>query len=844
MYISERFARRGIFTMLAIVPCLLFYGPGMSWAKYTPLSPDGPLTAEERRTFDAMLPAATKDIKLPKIPSREVMRPQVSNVAAALGIPFTDRFREGYDAFMKGDTDGALALLDEGVKDAWGDQMRFRLSLIRADLLARTDRIADAEISALDTARLEWEFWEKDLMSRAVRGDVRARLGDRLGAEADLARVVLAQEDWQLATYFDEMPDVTDVFMNTEAKFRAALGLASLYIRDGQYAKGLAWAVELEQHFVRLFTLADNGEYGHLVPLLPEFYVARGENLAYLGAGILALMGAPERAAPYFAAAESFFKAMGYAHGRAVTAVLRARALYDTGRDDDFEAAAVPAIALAVEAGLGELVWRLEALRGERLYLAGKIDQAEGALRRAQTAATLVSGALSSDQSKLRFGVGKEKLTQLLAAIDLEKAQYGNLFQDMEQGRARAFIDMLANQAIASGSEANLMSEIRRLERDIRRQRLANAVPRAAGHGGVARERGLLRQRGAAFAKLRQSNSELADALSVATIGLAEVQAQLGPGEILAYAVPTAPGLALSWLLVEKQATRVVKMHATQADLAKRLGAFADAVTQGAVGAQQEIAVQLADLLGIAQWRARKGVYVVPVGNLYFVPWGALGTDYFITVLPMGGWLNRPPAPSTMSGPPTVLGDPNYFGQLAQLPGARAEATTIAGFYSVLPLLGDGATEAALRNAIGTGVGVLHLATHGSFDADNPLNSEIILSGQDKVRRLTAARLFEAPLRAGLVVLSACETGVGRAVAGDDFLGLTRSFYLGGARTVLNSLWPVEDKGTQAFMTRFHALARNGDYGAAWLGARDQVKQQGYAPSVYGAFTLGGAARR
>ena len=64
------------------------------------------------------------------------------------------------------------------------------------------------------------------------------------------------------------------------------------------------------------------------------------------------------------------------------------------------------------------------------------------------------------------------------------------------------------------------------------------------------------------------------------------------------------------------------------------------------------------------------------------------------------------------------------------------------------------------------------------------------------------------------------------------------------ARTVLNSLWPVEDKGTQAFMTRFHALARNGDYGAAWLAARDEVKQQGYAPSVYGAFTLGGAARR
>ena len=71
-----------------------------------------------------------------------------------------------------------------------------------------------------------------------------------------------------------------------------------------------------------------------------------------------------------------------------------------------------------------------------------------------------------------------------------------------------------------------------------------------------------------------------------------------------------------------------------------------------------------------------------------------------------------------------------------------------------------------------------------------------------------------------------------------------RSFYLGGARTVVNSLWPVADRGTQIFMTRFHELARQGDYGAAWLAARDEVKRQGFPPAVYGAFNLGGAARR
>lgn len=830
--------------MLAIVSGLLISAPEPSWAKAAPLTPDGPLTAEERSAFEALLPAATKSIKLPAVPPRRTMTPRISNMNAALGLPFTGRLKDGYAAFMKGDTDRALALLDEGVKDAWGDQMKFRLSLIRADLLARTDRIADAELSILDTARLEQEFWGSALLSRAVRGDVRARLGDRAAAEADLARVALALQDWQLPTEFDYMPNITDILMNTETMYRAALGLASLYIRDGQYAKGLAWAVALEQHFVRLFTLADNGEYGHLVPLIPEFYIARGENMAYLGAGVLALLDAPERAAPFFAAADDFFQALGYAHGRAVTAALRARALYDIGRYAQFEAAAVPAVTLASQAGLGELVWRLEALRGERLLLAGKIDQAEEALRRAQAAVTLVSGALSSDTAKLRFGIGKERITQLLATIDLETVQHGKLFQDLEQGRARAFIDMLAKQAIASGGEAALLAEIRRLERDIRRQRLANTAPRANSQEGVARMHRLLRQHGALVAKLRQSNPELADALSVSTVELTEVQAQLGAGEILAYAVPTAPGAALSWLMIEKQGTRVVKTNATQADLARLLAAFTDAAAQGAAGAQQRIAALLAEQLGIAQWQAGKGIHVVPAGNLYFVPWGALDTDYFVTVLPMGGWLNRPAAPPAMGGAATVVGDPDYFGQLAQLPGARAEATTVAGFYGVTPLLGDGATEAALRRAVGTGVRVLHLATHGSFDADEPLNSEVVLAGQGEVRRLTAARLFEAPLRASLVVLSACETGVGRAVAGDDFLGLTRSFYLAGARTVLNSLWPVQDKGTQAFMTRFHALARHGDYGTAWLGARNEVKQQGYAPSVYGAFSLGGAARR
>ncbi|MBT4044737.1 MAG: CHAT domain-containing protein [Rhodospirillaceae bacterium] len=813
-------------------------------SEQTPLSSDGPLTAAERAAFVAMRPPATKASKLPEVPSRKDMTPNMSNVSAVLGLPFMGRLKEGYEAFMSGVVDGALALLDEGMKDAWGDLMRFRLSLIKADLLVRADRAADAEIYILKTAALEREYWDKALLSRAARGDVRARLGDRPAAEGDLARVALAQKGWQLATEFDSIPDITAIAMNTEAKFRAALGLASLYIRDGQYAKGLAWAIELEKHFVRLFKLADHYEFGQMVPLIPEFYVARGENLAYLGAGILAVIGDAAQAELYFAAADGFFKSMRYTNGRAVTAVLRARALYDVGQNDAFEAAAVPAITLAVQAGLGELVWRLEALRGERFFEAGKLAEAEASLRRAQTAVALVSGALASDQSKLRFGLGKERLIQLLAAVDIARGQHGKLFQDMEQGRARAFMDMLANQTVASGDEAALMADIRRLQRDIRRQRLANATPGAGEPDGQTREKALMVEYTTMVGKLRIANRELADTLSVSAVTLADVQAQLLPGQMLAYGVPTLPGENLSWLLIEAEGSRVLETRSSQEELGESLEEFIDAVTQGANGAQLDIAAQLRLQVGLDQWGSHRGVFVVPTGNLYFMPWGALNTDYFVAVLPMGGWLNRGSVQNPTSAAATIVGDPNFFGQLPQLPGARAEATAVAGLYEATPMLGEDATEAALRRAIGEGISVLHLATHGSFDAAEPLNSAIVLTGNGKPARLTAARLFEAPLRAGLVVLSACETGVGRATAGDDYLGLTRSLYLGGARTVLNSLWPVADKGTDLYMRKFHEVARAGDYGAAWLAARNAARKQGYPPAVYGAFSLGGAAVR
>jgi CHAT domain-containing protein len=135
----------------------------------------------------------------------------------------------------------------------------------------------------------------------------------------------------------------------------------------------------------------------------------------------------------------------------------------------------------------------------------------------------------------------------------------------------------------------------------------------------------------------------------------------------------------------------------------------------------------------------------------------------------------------------------------------------------------------------------LHLATHGIYDASNPLASALYLSEQKKAFPLTASMLYERPMLAQVVVMSACETGMGKITSGEDLLGLSRSFYLGGTLAILSSLWPIEDEGTKRYMEIFHESSRNGDYGQAWLKARNQLKQQGFSPAVYGAFVLGGA---
>jgi CHAT domain-containing protein/tetratricopeptide (TPR) repeat protein len=221
--------------------------------------------------------------------------------------------------------------------------------------------------------------------------------------------------------------------------------------------------------------------------------------------------------------------------------------------------------------------------------------------------------------------------------------------------------------------------------------------------------------------------------------------------------------------------------------------------------------------------------------------------------------------------------------QFARLPGTRVEGQRIASLLNVQPLLGEQALEAAIKER--TSPRILHVATHGYFlpDADHETGRATIDSGSPEFVSSFARRIENPMLRSGLalagantwlrggalpeaaedallngedvcglelagtelVVLSACETGLGEIHVGEGVYGLRRAFMLAGARTLVISLWKVPDRQTQELMEIFYAkLAAGMQRGDALRLAKLALKSRYREPFYWGAFICQGDPRK
>jgi CHAT domain-containing protein len=259
---------------------------------------------------------------------------------------------------------------------------------------------------------------------------------------------------------------------------------------------------------------------------------------------------------------------------------------------------------------------------------------------------------------------------------------------------------------------------------------------------------------------------------------------------------------------------------------------------------------------------------IAPDAQLHLIPFAALVDEnnrylierYQITYLNSGRDLIRLKDPAVNPAAPLILADPNY--NLAAVPdtlvaSSRGDAqrsldlktlaygslpATALEANGIVPLVPNArlftqeqATETVVKQSANPKI--LHLATHGFFLENNlpdkpaapgrsqPLNVEnpllragLALAGFNVRNRdngddgvLTAFDVTQLDLRATqLVVLSACDTGLGQVANGEGVYGLRRAFTLAGAQSLLMSLWKVDDVGTKDMMIRYYQALEKG----------------------------------
>ncbi len=191
-------------------------------------------------------------------------------------------------------------------------------------------------------------------------------------------------------------------------------------------------------------------------------------------------------------------------------------------------------------------------------------------------------------------------------------------------------------------------------------------------------------------------------------------------------------------------------------------------------------------------------------------------------------------------------------GDLARLPHSSEEADAIAKAAprgTTLVAKGFDATREMALNSRLDEYQIVHFATHGFLDSEHPELSSIVLTmvdknGVDKNGVMPLHDIYNMDLSAELTVLSACQTALGKDIKGEGLVGLTHSFISAGSKSVVASLWKVDDRATAALMAHFYqSMLQDGMTPAAALRAAKlklMQDQRWSAPYYWAGFVVQG----
>lgn len=570
---------------------------------------------------------------------------------------------------------------------------------------------------------------------------------------------------------------------------------------------------------------------------------------------------------------------------------------FNSGNSQGAREAYQHGLALGRETNMPEVVWRANAGLSRVSRTQGRFTQAAAQNRAAIDAIERIRGRLGTEEDKAGFLEDKIEVyrRQIALLVSLGRGSPSNpysseAFQYAERARARAFLDSIAEPhlALQPAAEPALASRQREIEARLSQLQARRIAEDSKGAGDPTRKRQLSSALSDAESEyvalrreIRSSNPSYAAIRYPEPIHLSTAQQLAGDESvILAYSL----GASSSYLFaVSQQGWRVVKLPSA-AILSKRVEELLQAVAAGparlsftnyivqATALYRDLIEPVQPLLS-----GKRNLIIVPDGALHYLPFAALLEPEAVTVL--GGVSRLPylirryalsyspsvsvlkalrerraPEPDTRKALLAVA-EPVYASSLplANLPFSGKEVDSISRTYTdseATVLKGAAATERNVKRLL-SDYRVIHFAVHGIVDRQRPYVSGLALTPESSEQGynglLQVYEIMGLPIRADLVVLSACETAIGKRMDGEGLLGLTRAFLYAGSASVVASLWNVNDQSSAGLMTRFYEALRSTRMGvseALRQAQLDTINSEFAHPYYWAPFSLVGESRR
>jgi CHAT domain-containing protein len=566
-------------------------------------------------------------------------------------------------------------------------------------------------------------------------------------------------------------------------------------------------------------------------------------------------------------AAEFFDQTM--LHGKAALAhLLLARIAFHVDEMTVAEAEASAASAKIERAKAPVLGYQAHFLRGQLAQSRGDRAVALAAYQEARKSLEALRSRLHSEELKISFVKNRLQVYEALVDLYLSEKQDGasaaEAFSCIEAAKSRSMTELIfkSGQSLPLGEEGH--SELVRRIRDLREElnwyyhriELEQVRPEENSYGrleslqekALSRESELLRT----LRELPAHEHQNATLEAPADFTLEKLQATLpadtalieyySTGDRIVAAVVTRGSVEITRVTV---LSRVVHLlHLLRFQLSKfRMGTtyvqrFERALSQATLDHLEALYSEL--IAPLNPCLDSKHLIFVPHGALHYLPFHALRNNgqylcdvHTISYAPSATVYALCQNKATSdAGNSVVLGIPDE-----RAPHILAEVESVAALLPQSELfLGERATAEVLRQRGASG-GVLHIATHGKYRQDNPMFSGIRLGDG----YLNLYDLYQFRLKARLVTLSGCATGMSFVSTGDELLGLQRGLLCAGATSLLLSLWDVHDRSTSELMQAFYKSYREtNDIALSLQSSMKQVRQANPHPYYWAPFVLVG----